>query len=232
MWLLFCQRCTLGKNWTWSRNRHVVVIENVTSRIDVHLRPWQSVPYAAGSAGGWANSQSEWRTETTSSARLFKCKVWGTRCGRWSADRYSGKVLTSGTFRITHTLCSTKYSYRFLLRSVVVQTHVSVHGVRSAEGSPAASLPTSGLTELLQRCQTRRTPQGYLNSALYSPSTRWQTVDSLYLRWIRKAWTGTDGRKWNEERQDGENEKMRQKGKDGEQIDAFTSWLVLLKSSG
>lgn len=106
------------------------------------------------------------------------------------------------------------------------------HGVRSAEGSPAASLPTSGLTELLQRCQTRRTPQGYLNSALYSPSTRWQTVDSLYLRWIRKAWTGTDGRKWNEERQDGENEKMRQKGKDGEQIDAFTSWLVLLKSSG
>lgn len=113
VWLLFCQRCTLGKNWTWSRNRHVVVIENVTSRIDVHLRPWQSVPYAAGSAGGWANSQSEWRTETTSSARLFKCKVWGTRCGRWSADRYSGKVLTSGTFRITHTLCSTKYSYRF-----------------------------------------------------------------------------------------------------------------------
>lgn len=83
-----------------------------------------------------------------------------------------------------------------------------------------------------KRCQTRRTAQGYLNSALYSPSTRWQTVDSLYLRWIRKAWTGADGRKWNEERQDGENEKMRQKGKDGEQIDAFTSWLVLLKSSG
>lgn len=201
------------------------------SRIDVHLRPWQSVPYAAGSAGGWANSQSEWRTETTSSARLFKCKVWGTRCGRWSADRYSGKVLTSGTFRITHTLCSTKYSYRFYSDPSWFRRTCPFHGVRSAEGSPAASLPTSELTELLQRCQTRRTPQGYLNSALYSPSTRWQTVDSLYLRWIRKAWTGADGRKWNEERQDGENEKMRQKGKDGEQIDAFTSWLVLLKSS-
>lgn len=67
-------------------------------------------------------------------------------------------------------------------------------------GSPAASLPTSALTELLQRCQTRRTAQGYLNSALYSPSTRWQTVDSLYLQWIRKAWTGTDRRKWRKAR--------------------------------
>lgn len=30
-------------------------------------------------------------------------------------------------------------------------------------GSPAGFLPTTGLTELLQRCQTRRTGQGYLN---------------------------------------------------------------------
>lgn len=153
--------------------------------------------------------------------------MWTLKC--WSILRQS---LDVGHISYhTHTL-QHKVQLQILLRSVVVQTHVSVHGVRSAEGSPAASLPTSGLTELLQRCQTRRTPQGYLNSALYSPSTRWQTVDSLYLRWIRKAWTGADGRKWNEERQDGENEKMRQKGKDGEQIDAFTSWLVLLKSSG
>lgn len=43
---------------------------------------------------------------------------------------------------------------------------------------------------------------------------------------------GREQTEGNEERQDGENEKMRQKGKDGEQIDAFTSWLVLLKSSG
>lgn len=84
---------------------------------------------------------------------------------------------------ITHTLRSTDSTVTdcspIWRRSVMVQTHVSVYSRELGRGSPAG-LSTSGLTELLERCQTCRTGQGYLIAAL----TLHQGSDRMWTHYI------------------------------------------------